>query len=187
MRESRTKTATPQFEALESLTYMSVAVPGAESSVPDRAAWIQQIREARSIPQLSGTIQGSYEIVSDESGGGTLNMNGRGFIRGLGVVQLTGQFVTDPTNPSDTMDLTLSNNRGSVTVRVSAAPTSTDPTNAPPSVFNVVSATDQFTGFQNSGTVGLTLLPSLRSLGTTGRLSLNFRDDATLSFPGSIF
>ena len=168
MRRSKTL----QFEALESLTFMSVTAPAAPGH---RAAWVEQLQqqqEARSrAPELSGTIRGTYQLQLAQDGSGALLLGGFGRVGGLGLVKMSARFEVDPTSPSEVLDMTLTNRRGSLAMQIGAE------ADGSASRFQVLHGTGAYAQASGSGTVGLTLVPHARTMGNSGTISLTLQDD----------
>ncbi len=176
MRKRRTQPL--QVESLESIQLLSTMaglpaaalaaqVAGPKAGVPPRA---QALR-------LSGTVKGGYTFVVNSETDVTFQMKGSGSVAGLGGVKMATQLTrTDP----DTMQVVLSNRRGSITLRLDTQQgdlTTQSAGRSQRASYTITSGTGAYSAAQGQGTADVMLIPQLASLGLSGRVSLTLRPD----------
>ena len=182
----RSKSMTPKVEGLESLVFLSVAANPAAAAA--RAALAQQQRAAEvarptaevANPDLSGSARGNYRLqLAADGSSGSFQIQGIGQVRGLGPTRVASNYSADQSSAPETMSMTLTNRRGSLTLQVGRAPGDVDPNESTARLrYQVVSGTGPYARSTGSGVLDLTLRPQSRTFGASGQMSLTLRPDA---------
>jgi hypothetical protein len=170
----RTTTAfAPRVEGLETLQLLSTLAARPSIGTPQVI-----VRPYAVAPlKLTGTVRGLYVIQFASDTQSTFRLQGSGSVTGLGPARLSGDLASS--QPQDTMDVTLTGRRGSVTLRLAA---STGALSSSASAgrgqrvsYALVAATGIYEGASTQGTADLIIQPAMRSMGLAGRMTLVLR------------
>ena len=128
---------------------------------------------------LSSTIRGNYKLqLAPDGSSGSFQLQGVGSIRGLGPARLSSSYVADQTSAPETLTVTLSTRRGNLSLEVGRAPGDVDPDRSTARLrYQVVEATGALAGASGSGILDMNLRPQMRTLGTSGQLTITLRPD----------
>lgn len=191
MRRSRE----PRVEALEALTFLSVAMPaplaaqtaaqvgaahpGLQAVTLRQQAALATATATSQALDLSGTIGGMYQVHQVQGQPATLKLNGFGHLRGTGLVRMAATYDSGQAAGQEILDMALTTRRGTLLVRIQPDPSipQTTATNGTQghaaTAYHVLGGTGAYQGATGSGVVTLALIPEMRSLGNRGRISLD--------------
>lgn len=166
----RGKTRTPELEGLESLTLLSTG-PQLVSAAAAQVVRARPVTPATATTlRLAGTLRGNYSVPIRLGVAPKFQIQGSGAVGGLGTVRMTGE-ATSASSP-DSMDIVLSNRRGSVTLRL--GPNSGEATASQKVPFTIASGTGAYAKATGQGTAEMIVMPR-SATGLDGRVSLILR------------
>lgn len=142
------------------------------------AALVNRPVHARKLP-LRGTVRGTFAVVPTSVGFAPFDLRGDGRITPLGRADLHGLLQTLPTNQSaEPLDLSLSNRRGSVNLRLLQDTMPAYPPGQPfRMTYTLLGGTGIYRGVVGTGRADVTLSPDFATFNTVGQFTLTFRPD----------
>lgn len=163
----RSRRLRPAVEALESKLLLSdIVLRG-----PDRS--LVSDRQAAPI-SLDGRVGGTFRIRVRRGDPAVLSLRGTGRVSPLGQSTLVVQSTIDLRNPPSSLDATLANRRGSLTLRLTSDTGRIDLRGGVQRLqYSIVGGTGAFAGATGSGPVDVNIVPG-RSF-TSSRFSMAFR------------
>lgn len=168
----RPRLGVESLEGRELMTAMPLHAPR------EVAALVNRPVHARQLP-LRGTLRGTFAAVPTSVGFAPFDLRGDGRVTPLGRADLHGLLQTLPMNQSaEPLDLSLSNSRGSVNLRLLQDTTPTNPLKQPFRMnYTLLGGTGIYRGVVGTGRADVTLKPDFGTFNTVGQFTLTLHAD----------
>jgi hypothetical protein len=165
----------PEVETLENLVLLSnLPGPAPAAEIATTSAPLSVVPGTK-LMSLTGTIRGTYQLQAQSADKATLILDGRGTLRGVGPVRLQARTDASGNQP---MDVTLTNRRGSLMVRISVdelAAAGSSANGPSPARYHILGGTGAYQNASGTGSIQMGIFPRLASLGLAGTFNTSFR------------